>query len=134
MKSFRSFYFYLMKKTSQKYPERTTWFIGALIFIFIFSTFSFNIDYTEMAQRNENGIPGWYFYLIFSVDVLMIISQILIFFYRKVGIYLFPVAVFTHFLLHNFYLSSFLYFDLMLLFFYFAIILFMTIPRWKYFK
>ena len=87
-----------------------------------------------MAQRNENGIPGWYFYLIFSVDVLMIISQILIFFYRKVGIYLFPVAVFTHFLLHNFYLSSFLYFDLMLLFFYFAIILFMTIPRWKYFK
>jgi len=123
-----------MKMNSQNYPERNLWFVLALIFVLLFSTGSINFDVTGFIQREEIRIPNWYFYLIFSIDLLTVLSLLLIFFYRKVGIVIFPLAVFMHFLMQNFYLSNIMYFDLFQLFLYFGLILFLAIPRWKYFS
>ncbi len=119
---------------SQNYPERNLWFVLALIFVLLFSTGSINFDVTGFIQREEIRIPNWYFYLIFSIDLLTVLSLLLIFFYRKVGVVIFPLAVFMHFLMQNFYLSNIMYFDLFQLFLYFGLILFLAIPRWKYFS
>lgn len=116
------------------FKGRSLAFTAALVFTFIIATFSINIDFTEFSQRNEINIPTWYFYLIFLVDLVMIAGLVLIYFYRKIGVYAFPLAVFVHFLAHNYYLSSFLYFDLFLLFLYFCLILVAVVPRWQFYK
>lgn len=131
---FESSYFYMMEnRTTEKYIGKSSSFIFALVFTFIISTFIVNIDFTEFAQRKEIFIPNWFFFIIFTIDLCIIGSLVLIYFYRKLGVYLFPIAVFLHFFFHNFYLSSFLYFDLFLLFLYFLILL-VVIPRWPFFK
>lgn len=109
-------------------------FIVSLVVVFFMSTFSINLDISQFVQRQEIHIPDWYFYLIFLVDIIMLVSLVLIYFYRKIGVYTFPVAVFLHFFLHNFYLSTFLYFDIFTLFLYFSLVLLTTIPRWNSFK
>ena len=92
------------------------------------------IDYDEYLQQNDLNIPGFYFILIFLIDLLMIIGLILIFFYRKMGVYLFPAAVVLHFFLHNFYLSTFLYTDVTNLFIFISVGLLAFIPKWQFFK
>ena len=92
------------------------------------------IDSDEYVQQNDLNIPGFYFILIFLIDLLMIIGLILIFFYRKMGVYLFPAAVVLHFFLHNFYLSTFLYTDVTNLFIFISVGLLAFIPKWQFFK
>ena len=95
---------------------------------------SVNTDLAEHAQHKILNIPQWFFTLIFSIDVLMIAAIIAIYFYRKIGVYLLPVLILVHFMLHNYYLSTMLYSDLNALFMYFSAGLFAVIPRWPYFK
>lgn len=113
--------------------KKSTSFILSLVFTFIISTIGINFDITQFSQRKEINIPDWYFYIIFLVDILMILSLVFIFFYRKMGVIMFPIMVFLHFFLHNFYLSTFLYFDILVLFFYFLFVLMTTLPRWQSF-
>lgn len=114
--------------------KKSLGFISSLVFVFFLSTFSINLDISQFVQRDEINIPSWYFYIIFIIDIIMIASIFLIFFYRKIGVFAFPLAVLIHFLLHNFYLSTFLYFDILVLFFYSLLVLLTTIPRWQSFK
>lgn len=114
--------------------KKTTGFILSLVITFILSTLSINLDISQFIQRKEINIPDEYFYIVFSVDAIMVLSLILIFFYRKIGVFVFPFSVFIHFILYNFYLSTFLYFDLLVIFLYFSLILLVCIPRWESFK
>ncbi len=109
-------------------------FILSLAALLVFSLMGAGIDTDEFLQRKELNIPDDYFYLIFGVDLLMILGLILIFFYRKVGVFLFPIAVLTHYMLHNYYLSTFLYTDVTNLFLFISVGLVAFIPKWKFFK
>ncbi len=114
--------------------KKSIWFYFALALILICAWLSINTDLLEFSQKKDVRIPDTFFYLIFFVDFVIVSSVVLIYFYKKLGAYLLPFFVVSHFLLHHFYLSTFLYSDLNLLFVYFAAGLLVIIPRWKYFK
>ncbi len=115
-------------------PKKDMGFILSLGALLLFTLMGIGIDTDEYLQRVELYIPGNYFLLIFGVDLLMIIGLILIFFYRKVGIFLFPAAVLLHYILHNYYLSTFLYTDVTNMFLFVSVGLLAFIPKWKFFK
>jgi len=115
-------------------PKKDMGFILSLIALLIFTLMGFGIDLDEYMQRVELNIPGGYFILIFSVDLLMILGLVLIFFYRKIGIFLFPLAVISHYMIHQYYLSTFLYTDVTNLFLFISIGLLAFIPKWNFFK
>jgi len=115
-------------------PKKDLGFILSLAALLLFSLMGIGIDTDEYLQRTELHIPGNYFILIFSVDALMILGLVLIFFYRKIGIFLFPAAVLLHYIFHNYYLSTFLYTDVTNLFLFISVGLVAFIPKWKFFK
>lgn len=115
-------------------PKKDLGFILSLCALLLFSLMGIGIDTDEYAQRVELNIPGDYFLLIFGVDFLMILGLVLIFFYKKAGIVLFPVAVLAHYVIHNYYLSTFLYTDVTNMFLYVSVGLLAFIPKWKFFK
>lgn len=115
-------------------PKKDFGFILSLAALLLFSLMGIGIDADEFTQHHEMNIPIWYFYMIFCVDLLMIASLFMIYFYRKIGVFLFPIAVVLHFLLHNYYLSTFLYTDVTNMFLYVGIGLLAIIPKWKFFK
>lgn len=103
-------------------------FFGLIILVFFLSI---NTDWIEYALHQKINIPSNFFFYTFGVDVLVIISWILIMFYRKIGVILFPVFVAVHFALHNYFLSTFLYSDVTVLFLYIGLGLLAIIPRWN---
>lgn len=115
-------------------PKKDLGFILSLAALMLFTLMGVGIDSDEYLQQRELNIPGFYFIIIFIVDLLMVIGLVLIFFYRKIGMYLFPAAVLTHFLLHSFYLTTFLYTDVTNLFIFISVGLLAFIPKWKFFK
>lgn len=115
-------------------PKRDTLFYISIAALVLFSLMGFGIDLDEFLQSKEIHIPQWYFYLIFSVDVLILLSIALIYFYRKWGVYLFPLMVALHFIFHNYYLSTFLYSDVTNIFIFIGLGLLAFIPKWKFFK
>jgi len=119
---------------SNESPKKDLGFILSLSALLLFTLMGIGIDSDEYVQQNDLNIPGFYFILIFLIDLLMIIGLILIFFYRKMGVYLFPAAVVLHFFLHNFYLSTFLYTDVTNLFIFISVGLLAFIPKWQFFK
>ena len=119
---------------SNESPKKDLGFILSLAALLLFTLMGIGIDYDEYLQQNDLNIPGFYFVLIFLIDLLMVVSLILIFFYRKIGVYLFPAAVVLHFFLHNFYLSTFLYTDVTNLFIFISVGLLAFIPKWQFFK
>ena len=119
---------------SNESPKKDLGFILSLAALLLFTMMGIGIDYDEYLQQNDLNIPGFYFILIFLIDLLMIVGLILIFFYRKMGVYLFPAAVVLHFFLHNFYLSTFLYTDVTNLFIFISVGLLAFIPKWQFFK
>ena len=119
---------------SNESPKKDLGFILSLAALLLFTMMGIGIDYDEYLQQNDLNIPGFYFILIFLIDLLMVIGLILIFFYRKIGVYLFPAAVVLHFFLHNFYLSTFLYTDVTNLFIFISVGLLAFIPKWQFFK
>ena len=119
---------------SNESPKKDLGFILSLAALLLFTLMGIGIDSDEYVQQNDLNIPGFYFILIFLIDLLMIVGLILIFFYRKIGVYLFPAAVVLHFFLHNFYLSTFLYTDVTNLFIFISVGLLAFIPKWQFFK
>lgn len=115
-------------------PKKTTFYYLAIVVLFFFSMLSIGVDITEYSQQKDINIPSWFFLIIFIVDFLMIASLVAIFFYRKLGAYIYPIAITAHFFLHEFYLSTLLYSDLFNLFCYFALGLLAIVPKWKFFK
>ena len=115
-------------------PKKDMGFILSLGALLLFSLMGIGIDSDEFLQRVELNIPDNYFILIFGVDLLMILGIVLIFFYRKVGVSLFPMAVLTHYVLHNYYLSTLLYTDVTNLFLFVSVGLLAFIPKWQFFK
>lgn len=132
---FKSFFNFIpMEEFQNETRERGTGFILALVALLLFSLMGAGIDTDEFLQRADVNIPDFYFLLIFIVDALMIVGLVLIFLYRKAGVFLFPAAVLLHYMLHNYYLSTFLYTDVTNLFLFVAIGLVAFIPKWKFFK
>jgi hypothetical protein len=103
-------------------------FFGLIILVFFLSI---NTDYIEYTLHKTINIPSNFFYYTFGVDFLVLVSWVLILFFRKVGIILFPLFVAIHFALHNYYLSTFLYSDVTVLFLYIGLGLLAIIPRWN---
>ncbi len=119
---------------SNESPKKDLGFFLSLAALLLFTLMGVGIDYDEYLQQNDLNIPGFYFMLIFLTDLLMLLGLAFIFFYRKIGIYLFPAAVVLHFFLHNFYLSTFLYTDVTNLFIFISVGLLAFIPKWQFFK
>ena len=119
---------------SNESPKKDLGFILSIAALLLFTLMGIGIDADEYLQQKELNIPDFYFFLIFFIDLLMVLGLILIFFYRKIGIYLFPAAVVLHFFLHNFYLSTFLYTDVTNLFIFISVGLLAFIPKWQFFK
>ena len=136
MNSFKSFFNFtpMNEEFSNESPKKDLGFILSLAALLLFTMMGIGIDYDEYLQQNDLNIPAFYFILIFLIDLLMVIGLILIFFYRKIGVYLFPAAVVLHFFLHNFYLSTFLYTDVTNLFIFISVGLLAFIPKWQFFK
>lgn len=116
-------------------PEKPTlpYYIGIAVLL-VAAFLSVNTDLALFSERKDVEIQDWYFWLIFSIDLAIFACVISMLFQRKIGVIAMPVLVVLHFMLHRFYLSTFLYFDVQLLFVYFALGLFMVIPRWKFFR
>lgn len=119
---------------SHQNSKRDSLFLISLAVLLIFSLMGIGIDFDEFQESIDLNIPQWYFYLIFSVDLLIVGALVLIYFYRRIGVYLFPIMVTLHFLLHNYYLSTFLYTDVTNMFLYVGLGLLAIIPKWDYFK
>ncbi len=117
-----------------KVEQKSKGFYIALAIIALSFLMSMNTDLQFFAQSEEVHIPTGFIWIIFVLDFLILLMLLLIVFFRKVGVIVFPFLVLIHFLLYNFYLSSFLYFDLSTLFCYFMAGLFVVIPRWSFFK
>ncbi|WP_374360566.1 hypothetical protein [Cloacibacterium sp.] len=117
-----------------KSPNKTTGFYFAVVFLLLLSLLSIGVDATEFGNHKDVNIPLWFFYVIFSVDTLLIISLLGIYFYRKLGVILYPFAVVVHYYLHEYYLSTMLYSDLFNLFCYIGLGLLTIIPKWKFYK
>ncbi|VXC03713.1 MULTISPECIES: hypothetical protein [Chryseobacterium] len=115
-------------------PKKGWGFILALASLLLFTVMGMGIDIDEYLQHEYLNIPRWYFYVIFTIDALMIISLVLMFFYRKMGMFAFPVLLVLHFLMHNYYLSTFLYTDVTNLFLFTGFGMLAIIPKWKFFK
>ncbi|TXF75081.1 hypothetical protein [Chryseobacterium sp.] len=122
------------KDFANESPKKDILFYLALIFLLLFSLMGFGIDCDEFMQKTDIKIPGGYFYMVFLVDFLMVVGLTLIYFYKKAGIFLFPLAVLTHFFMHNFFLSTFLYTDVTNLFVFTTLGLLAFIPKWQFFK
>ena len=117
-------------------PKKSLGFILALSALIIYAIMGMGVDVDEFLQHRSKDlhIPDWYFYLIFAVDFLMMAAVVLIFFYRKTGVILFPLAVALHFIFHLYYLDTFLYSDVSALFVFVGIGLLAVIPKWQFFK
>ena len=115
-------------------PAKDFGFVLSLAALMLFSLMGVGIDFDEYTQHQEINIPLGYFYFIFLVDLVMIVSLIFIFFYKKVGAFSFPLAVLTHFLSHNYFLTTFLYTDVTNLFLFTGVGLLAIIPKWQFFK
>lgn len=115
-------------------PKKDLGFVLSLAALMLFSIMGIGIDFDEFSQHQEINIPTGYFYFIGLVDVLMIVSLFIIYKYRKIGAYLFPAAVITHFLAHNFFLSTFLYTDVTNMFLYITVGMLAILPKWQFFK
>lgn len=115
-------------------PKKDLGFILSLFALLFFTMMGIGIDADEYSQHTEVNIPGWYFYLIFTIDFLMVLGLVLIFFYRKIGVFLFPAALVTHFISHSYFLSTFLYTDVTNMFLFTGVGLLAIIPKWQFFK
>lgn len=118
----------------QDEPKITTTFYVAIGALALFTLMGLGLDGDEFLQRESLNIPDWYFFVVFSVDILALLSLLGFAFFRKFAIFTFPVFVLLHFYIHQFYLSTFLYTDVTNMFLFITLGLFTIIPKWKYFK
>jgi hypothetical protein len=115
-------------------PKKGWGFILAFAALLLFTVMGFGIDLDEYLQHDYLNIPRGYFFIIFTIDALMVISLVLMFFYRKIGIFSFPTLLIMHFFMHSYYLSTFLYTDVTNLFLFTGFGMLAIIPKWKFFR
>ncbi|AZI56590.1 hypothetical protein EIB75_15555 [Epilithonimonas vandammei] len=104
---------------------------GLILLVFFFSV---NTDLAELSQHKAINIPFGFFYYTLGIDILVILSWLLIIFNRKAGVIFFPIFIMLHFGLHNYFLSTYLYSDITVLFLFIGLGLLEIIPRWKYLR
>ena len=109
-------------------------FFVALAALLVFTFMGIGVDVDQYLQHSELKIPQWYFYLIFSVDFFLLLSLVFIFFYKKLGVFIYPLMAALHFFFHMYYLNTFLYSDVFNLFIFFGLGLLFIIPKWKFFR
>lgn len=114
-------------------PKKDTFFLISLGLVLLFTFMSVGVDVDQYLQHVELKIPSWYFIIIFTVDLLMIVSVVLMYHYRKIGVFAYPILMGMHFYFHMYYLDTFLYNDVMALFL-FVFSLLAIIPKWQFFK
>ena len=117
-------------------PEKGMGFICSLIGLLIFTVMGIGIDVDQYLQSTEKDIviPQWYFFIIIIIDAVILLSILLIYFYRKAGAILYPLATIAHFMVHMYFLDTFLYSDVTALFVFTGIALLAIIPKWQFFK
>ncbi|UOE38823.1 MULTISPECIES: hypothetical protein [Chryseobacterium] len=115
-------------------PKKGWGFILTLASLVLFTFMGIGIDFDEYLQHEILNIPKGYFYIIFSVNILMLVAIVLMYFYRKEGLVIFPIMLLTHFFMQNYYLSTFLYSDVMNLFIFTGFGMLAIIPKWKFFR
>lgn len=115
-------------------PKKDLGFILSLASLVLFSLMGVGIDFDEFSQHQEINIPNGYFYFIFLIDIMMMLSVFIIYKYKKIGVYLFPAAVIIHFMSHNYFLSTFLYTDVTNMFLFITVGMFAILPKWQFFK
>lgn len=121
-------------KSIDKSFKNNPFFYGVLFFLLLHFYLSVNTDLLEYSQHKDINIPFWYFYIIFTIDVLVVLSLALVALYKKAGVIGLPFFVMLHFTCHNYFLSTFLYSDVSFLSFYVGLGLLVVIPRWKEFN
>lgn len=135
---FRKFFIFAVMDDSyfrgETQKRRGTMLLAALVLMLLSAFMGMGIDVDQYLQHREIKIPGWYFYLIFAVDVIIFVAALLIYLYRKVGVFLFPVGMLMHFFFHLYFLNTFVYSDLLAIFFYSSLCLLAVIPQWKFFR
>ena len=114
--------------------KRSLSFYLALAITFIFYILMLNTDMAQYSQHHETGVPSWFISVLFGVDAIILVSLILVYFFKKIGVYLLPLLVMVHHLLYEFYISTTLLAGLHLLFVFLTAGLLVIIPRWKLFK
>jgi|SRR6218665_569162 len=122
-----------MESSNKSFKENKDHYIifGLIMLVYLLSI---NTDLAEFSQHRLINIPSGFFYYTLGLDVLVVLSWLLILFYRKIGVILFPIFVMGHFSLHNYFLSTYLYSDITVLFLYIGLGLFAIIPRWNSMK
>lgn len=115
-------------------PKKGWGFILAMAALMLFTVMGFGIDLDEYLQHDFLNIPEWYFIMIFGIDALMAVSIVLMYCYRKTGMFAFPALLILHFFMHNYYLSTFLYTDVTNLFLFTGFGMLAIIPKWKFFR
>lgn len=101
---------------------------GLILLVYLLSI---NTDLAEYSQHSAIHIPAGFFYYTFGLDLLVVASWVFVLFFKKIGVVLFPIFVLLHFLIHNYFLSTYLYSDITVLFLYIGLGLLALIPRWK---
>lgn len=114
--------------------NRSISFYIALALLSVLFILSLNTDLQHFSQRLDTGVPNWLLAVLFSIDAATLVSILLIYFYKKIGVIALPILVLAHFLLHSFYLSTVLFSDMNLLFMFVGAGLLVIIPRWAQFR
>ncbi|CAI9673698.1 hypothetical protein HZP39_15075 [Elizabethkingia anophelis] len=115
-------------------PKRGTPFYLILGVLLLLLINNLNVDYMTVGMKEQMQIPQWYITLLFSLDALAILSLVGIYLFRKIAVYLFPVLIMIHFIIHLNYLMTFLYTDVFMMFFFIGVGLLVFIPKWRSFK
>lgn len=115
--------------------KHTPGFYISLGLVFLFMLMRFGIEVDEFVQRKDISLPDWFFYLQLLIDIESIASLILVILFKKIGVFGFIIGVLFHFFSNLFWLSTFLYTDIMILFLFSGLSMVFIIPKWKkYFK
>lgn len=114
--------------------KKTKGFIWALVLIFLAYILTINLDLAKFSEQQDLQIPAWFNYSILALDALVILGLVLIYFYKKIGVYLVPAVIVFHYVFHQYYMEVMLYSDLFTLFVFSSAGLFVIVPRWKFFK
>lgn len=122
------------KNNNLSKPKKDTLFWIAIVSMFIFTIMSMGTDIDQYSQRKDLNIPDWYFYIVMVVNGAILLSVFLMYCMKKMGIFLFPIAVLVHFITHIYYLSTMLYTDVTSLFLFVSVGLLYFIPVWKQLK
>ncbi len=119
-----------METVDRGYKNNKDYYIifGLILLVYLLSI---NTDAQQFAQHDLINIPEGFFYFTFGTDILVLLSWLLILLFRKLGVILFPLMVLVHFGLHNYFLSTYLYSDITVLFLYIGLGLLAIIPRWS---